>query len=319
MRFKLFTLALAIALTAGAAHAGQLSQVQQLKAPGFDILTAVWSPDGSALAMTKAKYQGIYLMDVSTGQIATITEEASAGYRFSWSPDGRHIAYKALVNPEASLKAIKILDLETGEAKTIGEQSNQVGVPSWFPDGRVGFTFQENFLIMDDQGNVLETIPEITSNVTAVSSDGQWLLYNDPQDRIWAYHLTDGERFQVTPDGRRFFDPVWSPTEPVVIVNELGGGFYLLDVIQGTMALLDDGNHYAWSPDGQRVVYDITEDDGHYITAADIYVINKDGTGKAALTDTVEELEMHPVWSRDDRIVYSHLDGQLFVAQLTAQ
>jgi Tol biopolymer transport system component len=319
MRFKLFTLALAILLTAGIAQAERLDQVRQLRAPGFDVLTAVWSPDGSALALTRAKYQGIYLMDVQTGQITAITEEASAGYHLAWSPGGQHIAYKALVDADASLKAIKLADVHTGEIRTISRQSNLVGVPCWFPDGRMGFTFEENFLIVDVRGEVQQTIPGIASNVTAVSSDGQWILYNDRQDRIWAHHLADGERFQVTPDGRRFFNPLWSPKESVAIVNELGSGFYLLDVIQGNMTLLDDGNHYAWSSDGQRIVYDITQDDGHYITASDIYMINKDGTGKAALTSTDQELEMYPSWSPDDRIAFSQPDGGLFVARLTAQ
>jgi Tol biopolymer transport system component len=107
--------------------------------------------------------------------------------------------------------------------------------------------------------------------------------------------------------------------EPLAIVNELGGDFYLVDVIHATMIPLDDGNHYAWSPDGEHIVYDVTEDDGHYITAADIYVIKKDGTGKTALTTTAEALEMYPSWSRDNRIAFSHPDGRFFVAQMTAQ
>jgi Tol biopolymer transport system component len=322
MRCKFFLLALAIFLTAGLIHAEmavRLEGVRQIKAPDFDILSAVWSPDGSTLALTKAKYRGIYLLDAQTGEITAIAEEAMAGYRLAWSPDGLYIAYKAAVDPSSTQKVIKLADVRTGEIRTLSEQANQVGTPSWFPDGRLGYTLEGNFLIVDQQGEILETIPNIASNVAPVSADGQWILFNDSQDRIWAHHLVDGERFQITPDGRRFFNPVWSPQEPVAIVNELGGGFYLLDLIQGDMLALDDGNHYAWSPDGKRIVYDVTEDDGHYITAADIYVINKDGTGRTALTTTAEGLEMYPTWSRVDKIAYSQPDGQLFVANAVAQ
>jgi hypothetical protein len=136
---------------------------------------------------------------------------------------------------------------------------------------------------------------------------------------MWAYHLTDGERFQATPDGRRFFNPVWSPTEAVAIVNELGGSFHLLDLEDGNLLPLDNGNHYTWSADGQRIAYDVTEDDGYNITAADIYVINKDGSGKTALTATVQELEMYPCWSRTDRIAFSQPDGSVFTALMVVQ
>lgn len=322
MRLTLFSGALTFLLLsglAGAETAMKLEQVEQLKVPGFDVLAAVWSPDGTALALTKAKYQGIYLMDVQTGDLTTMTDEASAGYGLSWSPDGRYIAYKAVVDPEATEKVIKLVDVQTGEIRTLSQRSHDVGTPTWFPDGRIGFTFEGDFLIVDSRGEIQQTIPDIASNVAPVSSDGQWILYNDRGDAIWAFHLVDGERFQVTPAGRRFFNPVWSPKEPLAVVNELGGSFYLLDITQGTMVELDDGNHYAWSPDGQRIVYDIATDDGHYITAADIYVINKDGTGKTALTATAEGLEMYPSWSRGGRIAFSRLDGKLFVARVVAQ
>jgi len=322
MRCKFFLVALAFFLMAGQAHAEiavKLEGVRQLKAPGFDVLSAVWSPDGSTLVLTKAKYQGIYLMDVQTGQVTTIAEEALAGYRLVWSPDGQHIAYKALAHPTSTKKNVRLADVKTGEVRVLSEQADMVGTPSWFPNGRIGYTFEGDFLIVNTQGEVLETIGDIASNVAPVSSDGQWILYNDPEDQLWACHLTDGEKFQVTPQGRRFFNPIWSPKEPLAIVNELGGGFYLADIVQGTMTLLDDGNHYAWSPDGEQIVYDVTEDDGHYITAADIYVIKKDGTGKTALTATAEALEMYPTWSRDNKIAFSQPDGKFFVAQITAQ
>ncbi len=322
MRFTMLAAIMAVlllAIPALAEQAVKLEAIQQIKTTDLDILTAVWSPDGSVLALTEAKHAGIYLMDPATGQITTVTDEAQAGYRFAWSPDGRQIAYKALVDAEIMTKTVKLADLESGRTRQISAVSNDVGVPAWFPDGRLGYTYEGRFLIVDRSGTILETIADIGSNVTAVSSDGHWLLYNDRDDRLWACHLIDGERFQATPDGGRFFNPVWSPTEPVAVVNELGGPFYLLDFVAGSLTPLDDGNHYAWSPDGQRIIYDITEDDGHTITAADIYTIQRNGTGRTALTATGEALEMYPSWSATDRIAFSQPDGETFTARLAIQ
>jgi Tol biopolymer transport system component len=322
MRCASFTILPALLILSGLALAEQIYKLEAIQPLGVadkDLLSAIWSPDGSLLALTEAKYTGILLMDTRTAQITALTQEACAGYRFAWSPDGRFIAYKALVDPETSQKAIKLADLRTGEIRQLSAVSADVGVPTWLTDGRVGYTFEGDFLIVDDRGRILETIPDIASNVVAASNDGRWLLYNDSQDRMWAYHLTDGERFQATPDGQRFYNPVWSPTEPVAIVDELGGPFSRLDIATGTLGALDDGNHYAWSPDGQRIVYDVTTDDGHDITSADIYLINRDGSGKTALTATSDELEMYPSWSPQDRIVYSRPDGRAFMAKLVAQ
>ena len=274
MRFKPFILIMVLALSAGPAGGEQslkLEAVRPMPAGDLDMLAAVWSPDGAALALTGAKFAGIYLLDMATGRMTTLTDEAQAGYRFSWSPDGRQIAYKALVDEQMMTKVVRLADIESGQVQTVSGVANDVGVPTWFPDGRLGFTYQGDFLITDRSGAVLETISGIGSNVAAVSSDGQWLLYNDGEDRMWTCHLTDGERLQATPDGQRFFNPVWSPTEAVAVINELGGPFYLLDIISGALTELDDGNHYTWSPDGQRIIYDLTADDGYRITAAEIY------------------------------------------------
>jgi len=322
MRFKPFILIMVLALSAGPAGGDQslkLEAVRPMPAGDLDMLAAVWSPDGAALALTGAKFAGIYLLDMATGRMTTLTDEAQAGYRFSWSPDGRQIAYKALVDEQMMTKVVRLADIESGQVQTVSGVANDVGVPTWFPDGRLGFTYQGDFLITDRSGAVLETISGIGSNVAAVSSDGQWLLYNDGEDRMWTCHLTDGERLQATPDGQRFFNPVWSPTEAVAVINELGGPFYLLDIISGALTELDDGNHYTWSPDGQRIIYDLTADDGYRITAAEIYTILPDGTGRTALTATEDRLEMYPSWSVFDRIVFSEPDGNSFTAQLAIQ
>jgi Tol biopolymer transport system component len=322
MRFTLsaaFLLLILLTLPVVAEQAFTLKAVQPMAPSVGDILSATWSPDGNMLALTHAKHAGIYLVDPQSGPIETVTDEAQAGYRFAWSPDGRYIAYKALVDAGLMTKTVKLADLETGQIRQLSGLSTDVVLPTWLPDGRIGFAYQGDFLIMDLSGRILETIPDIASNVTTVSSDGRWILYNDGQDRLWAYHLATGEQFQATPDGRRFFNPVWSPTEPVVLINELGGPFYLLNIADGHMVELDDGNHYAWSPDGRQIIYDVTEDDGHYITAADLYIINPDGTGRTALTNTEARLEMYPSWSVADRIAFSEPDGNAFVAQLAAQ
>ena len=67
----------------------------------------------------------------------------------------------------------------------------------------------------------------------------------------------------------------------------------------GLLADLGRGSFGSWSPDSTKIIYMIEEDDGHAITASDLYVINADGTGKKQLTDTPDELESDPRWTPD--------------------
>jgi TolB protein len=58
----------------------------------------------------------------------------------------------------------------------------------------------------------------------------------------------------------------------------------------------------SWSPDGDQVAFALLS----YTGAADIYVMNADGTGRHQLTDTHELCEGSPSWSPDgQRILYA--------------
>ena len=67
----------------------------------------------------------------------------------------------------------------------------------------------------------------------------------------------------------------------------------------GRGIILSEGRTGNWSQDSKKIVYFVTEEDGHYVLASEIYLINADGSGKIQLTNTPDELEHDPVWSPD--------------------
>jgi TolB protein len=72
------------------------------------------------------------------------------------------------------------------------------------------------------------------------------------------------------------------------------------------------------NPDGTKIAYAITADDGHRFLSADIYVVNADGSGRVNLTKTDDAMEVHPTWSPDGRyIAYELMDtGQITVQEV---
>jgi len=68
---------------------------------------------------------------------------------------------------------------------------------------------------------------------------------------------------------------------------------------------LGKGGNPRWSPDGTKIVYQITLDDGHRVISSDIYLINFDGTDKLQLTKTQNVHEMRPsFYPKGNRIIY---------------
>ena len=71
----------------------------------------------------------------------------------------------------------------------------------------------------------------------------------------------------------------------------------------------DDDRHPAWSPDGDKIVF--ASDRAAGSTLSDLYVMNTDGTGQVAITNTPSVDETHPSWSPDGTKIAFSRDGDI--------
>lgn len=127
------------------------------------------------------------------------------------------------------------------------------------------------------------------------------------EQHVWTMDANGGNRVQLTDGNSNDYTPAWSPdgTEVVYRANYNGGGGGLRIATYGSND--DDGIQNtveaflpSWSPDGTKIVYeaDLGED-------SDIVVINRNGTGRADLTNTPELGEYSPAFSPDgSKIAY---------------
>jgi Tol biopolymer transport system component len=78
------------------------------------------------------------------------------------------------------------------------------------------------------------------------------------------------------------------------------------------------GYRPKWSPDSKTICYMITEDEGHTITASDLYLVNADGSGKRKLTSTPDKIEMNPSFSPDGKfIAFDEMnEGAVFIMKI---
>ena len=58
---------------------------------GAIYMRPLWSPDGSKIAFTTARYQGIWIMNADGSLVQQITDEPAAGFGFEWSSDSKAI------------------------------------------------------------------------------------------------------------------------------------------------------------------------------------------------------------------------------------
>ncbi|MBL7067648.1 MAG: PD40 domain-containing protein, partial [Candidatus Marinimicrobia bacterium] len=97
-----------------------------------------------------------------------------------------------------------------------------------------------------------------------------------------------------------------------------GAGTFITDLEGKIQAQLGIANAPKWSPDGKWIVYMVDEDDGHVITASDIWAVSADGKTRIQLTKTSEIHEMYPAWSPlMDKIVFDTNSGKIIIMNIS--
>jgi len=128
-----------------------------------------WSPDGLHIAFLRGVTypRFLYWMNPDGTSLAPLTGDNDRLSFFTWSPDGRYIAYNN--NPFAGTQGTYILDLESSRSRFF---MADLGSPAWSPGPQ-------------DSGmnpEATETVPDCTSGWTRLVVGGQGRVLGSPGD-----------------------------------------------------------------------------------------------------------------------------------------
>jgi dipeptidyl aminopeptidase/acylaminoacyl peptidase len=263
----------------------------------YPLMRPVFSPIGDRVAVSGSNFAGLYLVEITSGELSRLTDEAAAGYGAEWSHDGSAIlARVAQIDGVRRQHAVKLFDVTTREAEQLTDyRPSMRALPRWAPDGaRV-------YLPADDRVEVLDAGARVASK--AIDASARTMLVAngalaatsaaDPTPRIVERADRDIFRVATTRDGHR------------VAYEVLGGNLFVMNVDGSGKVDLGRGEAARFSPDGEWVVFMRTEDDGHHITGSDLFAARVADGQIFRLTHTPDRFEMNPDWSPDgNAIVY---------------
>jgi Tol biopolymer transport system component len=211
--------------------------------PGLYARDPRWSPDGHSLitaARDRRGRNGIFRVDVATGEITPVLIGPGSGVLPQWSADGTRIYYKQ--GPGAIVER----DLKSGTERAIFTTASQIGIYELSPDGRhlavrmradgpTGSTPSRagaNVMIVPlDGGEPREVVPPAPGGLRTIAwtpDSSSLLVLKRPASapaQLWLTPLNGGEprKLEIAADG-------W---------------------IQGSEGALDSG--FSLSPDGKRI------------------------------------------------------------------
>jgi Tol biopolymer transport system component len=186
----------------------------------------------------------LYVLDLSSGEVLTLTADPYIDQHPRWSPDGTEVVFSSNRDGDFDLY---VLDINNGSVRRATQSNADDLYPDWSPDGR------RLVFISDETG---------ASEVYTVSLSTGVVL----QQTVWNAELA------FWYDERIFWDTDWSPTnrdlvlltasEPVPLDAQRRtqvSRLWLLDLRAREIHLLTpDGWFYMvgrWSPDGTTVVF----------------------------------------------------------------
>jgi hypothetical protein len=220
--------------------------------------------------------------------------------RAQFSPDGRELL---VTGPQ--LRGLLIATL-AGRVDVLTDEAEAGVHARWQPNGTIIYrAFRA--------GTRRDLVIARDKRVTAAPATKPVAFAQD--DRMYVVDRT--HRLVRIGSGDQFYGAVVSPDGDKVVFQGLVTGLYIYIRSTGTLRHIGPGTAPAWSADGARLAYEVTEDDGHEIVASELFVYDVATDGVAQITTTDRTVERRPSFSPDGAsLAFDDNAGGIFIGRL---
>ncbi len=217
-----------------------------------------------------------------------------------FAPDGRKLL---VTGPQ--MQGLQLLSLSTGAVEQVTTDAEAGVHARWSSDGTIAFRAlragARRDLKIDRTGAVKLRAAEAA---IAFSKD----------DRLYVQR---GAAWVQIGTGDRYFGERISPDGDKVVMQGLTTGLHVYVRSTGALIHIGPGTAPSWAPDSRRLVYEVTEDDGHDVLASDLYLYELSTDRAVPVTTADRMIKRRPSFSPDgSTIAFDDDAGAIYVGRL---
>jgi len=285
--------------------------------------TPLFSPNDKYLSFAGDSADGVFVYSLLNEKIVQISAGKSSGYKYLWSPDGKYLCFKHLIEikpNEEFLQLPVIYNVEKQEYIPLCEPQQLCGIPSVSTDGKIVFSVNNKIKVLNKELQVVDEIliPNY-SNITPISPNSKYVLYNDEDDQIWLVDLDTKIYKKISDDKEGYFNPIWSPDSKKIIFNTITGHIKVYELDTQKLYYLDKGFNPTWDSSSEYVFYHRvdTQGDGFgrpfEVVKSVLCAIKYTGADKTELS-SIEDgfVGQCTVASKGNKVVYKNFNESKF-------
>jgi len=278
----------------GTAQIRALGKPKRLTPSGREFMQPVWSPTGEWIALTSTRYDGIWLIKPDGKGLQQLAVDLAVGYKMKWSSDGKMLLGRAAkYENQRRYNAIKVYETSTKRERVLSDfRALMTGLPQWADSNK-------NVALFSNRGLEFFQVPD-NAILKAQEISKRSLVFASEQGLIV---LASGAATQrlLQPVKGDVVNAALSPDGNKIVFEMINGRLYVCQIDGSALLDLGRGERPQWAPDGSKIAFMVSADDGHRMLGADIYVMRADGSDKINLTNSKDRLEMNCAWSPDGK------------------
>lgn len=218
---------------------------------GADFQDPRFSPSGREIAVGSNRdgFWDIFVVDLDDLSLRNLTNSTHTDLAPTWSPDGKQIAFQRLLDNALDWE-IFVMNADGTNVRNLTRSGGPDRRPAWSPDGtRIAYSSgerlsQEIWVIDADGGNARSLTPRRPgiSGSPAWSPDGSQVAFES------SAHQGD-------------VSPAFFVEYDIYVINADGTDLRRIDEFSGPAR---SARYPAWSPDGNRLAFEIREVGGTF-------------------------------------------------------